>query len=100
MRALAVGRGGGDDRIGLFGLGNPGRAIEDEGRGDPRLVEHQFGLEQFELEADRAEILAKQEIHVLEGEPIGRMLGLRSGDGLVGGAFGLLAGRLEDALGG
>ena len=68
---LAVGRRGGDQRVGLVRLGDPRRAVEDEGRGDLRLVEQQLGLQQFELEADRPQILAQQEIHVLEGEPIG-----------------------------
>ena len=70
-RALAVGRGGGDQRVGLVRLGDARRAVEDEGRGDVRLVEQQLGLQQLELEADRPQILAQQEVHVLEGEPIG-----------------------------
>ena len=83
----------------LRGLGNPGRAVEDEGRGDPRLVEQQLGLQQLELEADRPQILAQQEVHVLEGEAIGVADGLRA-FGRLGGGLGLLARRLEDALGG
>ena len=78
-RALAVGRGGRDQRVGLRRLGDAGRAVEDEGRGDAGFVEQQLRLQQLELEADRAQILAQQEIHVLEGEPIGGVAdGLRA----------------------
>ena len=86
--------GGRDQRVGLVRLGNPRRAVEDEGRGDVRLVEQQLGLQQLELEADRPQILAQQEVHVLEGEPIGGMLGLRAG-GRLGGGLGFFAGRGE-----
>ena len=73
---LVVGRRG-DQRVGLVGRGNARRAIEDEGRADLGFVEQQFGLQQFELEADRPEILAQQEFRVLERELVGVALGLR-----------------------
>src|SRR3546814_2953705 len=42
------------EHIGLRRLGNARRTVNDQRRFDPRLVEQQFGLEQFELEPDRA----------------------------------------------
>ena len=64
----------------------------------PGFVEDQFGLEQLELEADRAQILAQQEIHVLKGEAIGRVFGLRGGDAGLG-AVGFFLGARKDARG-
>jgi hypothetical protein len=55
---------------------------------DLGLVEQQLGRA-VELEADRSQILAQQEIHVLEGEAV-RVLGLRTDRGL-GGGLGFLA---------
>ncbi len=74
--ALALARSGGDEGVGLGRLGDARRAVEDKGRGDLGLVEEELGLEQFELETDRAQILAQQEVHVLEGEAIGLVAGL------------------------
>ena len=85
-----------EQRLCLGRLGDARRAVEDEGRGDLRFLEHQFGLEQLELEPHRAEIFAEQEVHVLEGEPVMRMLGLRRGNDLAGG-FSVLAGVRENA---
>jgi hypothetical protein len=58
--ALLVGRGRLDQRVGLVGLRDARGAVDDEGGRDLRLVEQQLGLEQFELEADRAQVLAQQ----------------------------------------
>ena len=68
---LLVGRRHFDQRVGLVRLGNARRAVEDEGGRDVRLVEQQLGLQQFELEAHRPQVRAKQELGVLEGEPVG-----------------------------
>ena len=75
--ALTIVMRGGDDRVGLGRLGNPRRSVEHESRGDVGLVHEQFGLQQLKLEANRAEVLAQQELGILEGELIGLALGLR-----------------------
>ena len=49
------------------------------------LVEQQLGLQQLELEADRPQILAQQELGVLERELVGRALGLRDRRHMLGG---------------
>src|SRR3546814_7570668 len=68
-----------EQRLRLFGLGDPRRAIKDEGRADMRFVEQQLRLQQFELEPHRPQVFAQQEIHVLKGEAVRRMLGLGGG---------------------
>src|SRR3546814_12869507 len=50
--ALVVGGGGLDERVGLGRFRNTGRAVEDEGRRDLRLVEDQLRLQQPQLKAD------------------------------------------------
>ena len=49
------------------------------------LLQQQFGLQQLELEAHRAQILAQQEIGVLKGELVGGALGLRRRRHMLGG---------------
>ena len=60
-RELALGDVGGDDA---------GAAEEDDRRLDALLVLDQLGLEQLELQADRPQLLAQQEVDVGEGEPV------------------------------
>ena len=66
-----------DQCRGVLGGRNARRAVEHEGRRDPRFGQRQLGLEQFELEAHRPQVVAQQEIGVLEREAVGRVLGLR-----------------------
>src|SRR3546814_9918688 len=73
-----------EQRLRLFGLGDPRRAIKDEGRADMRFVEQQLRLQQFELEPHRPQVFAQQEIHVLKGEAVRRMLGLGGGNAVLG----------------
>ena len=94
---LGIGRRG-DQRVGHVRRRNPRRTVEDEGRADVGFVEQQLGLQQLELEADRPQILAQQELGVLEGELVGGALGLRDRRHMLGGA-GIDLGRREDALG-
>ena len=63
-----------------------------------RFLQNQLRLEQFELEADRAQILAQQEIEILKRQPVGGAFGLRGGDAGLG-DFGILLGAREDAAG-
>src|SRR6185369_17918513 len=63
--------------IGLVGRRDSRRTIEHEGRADIRLVEQQFRLQQFELEADWPQIFAQQELGVLERELVRIAGGLR-----------------------
>src|SRR3546814_9983028 len=51
LRGVAFGRV--EQCLRLFGLGDPRRAIKDEGRADMRFVEQQLRLQQFELEPHR-----------------------------------------------
>ena len=97
--ALAIVMRRRDHRFGLGRLRDPRRSVEHEGRGDVGLVHQQFGLEQFKLEANRAEVLAKQELGVLERELIRLALGLRRGRDMLGSLRVDLGGR-ENALGG
>jgi hypothetical protein len=78
-----VGRRG-FEPVGRLGLRDTRRAIDDQRRFDLCFVEQQFGLEQLELKAHRAQILAQQELIVLKGELVGRIGGLRSGGRLLG----------------
>ena len=94
-----VGPGVVEQRLGLGRLGHSRRAVERRRSNRSSLVEEQFGLQQFELEAHRAQVLAKQEFVVLEGQLVGRMLGLRAGRNVLGG-FGVDLGVGKDALGG
>ena len=96
--AVPVGPRRFEQRLGLGRLGHAGRAVEDEGRGDVRLVHQQLGLQQLELEADRAQIGPKQEVGVLEGELVGLAFGLRRGRHMLGGAC-VGRGFRENALG-
>ena len=57
------------------------------GRFDALLVLHQLGLEQLELHAHRAQLLAQQEVGVGEGEPVGALRAVVAG---VRDLFGLL----------
>ncbi len=84
-RALPVGLGEVEQGARFFGLGHPRRPVEDEGRGDVGLVHQQLRLQQFELEADRPQILAEQELIVLEREFIRSAFGLRGGGNMLGG---------------
>src|SRR3546814_13753009 len=59
LRGVAFGRG--EQRLRLFGLGDPRRAIKDEGRADMRFVEQKLRLQQFELEPHRPQGYAQQE---------------------------------------
>jgi len=61
-----------------FGRRNARAAIHHQRRAHPGLVEDHFGLEQFELEAHRAQFLAQQEVLVLERKFVAWMLGLGS----------------------
>jgi hypothetical protein len=92
-------RRGVQHRLHLVGRRNPRRAVEDEGREDARLVEQELRLQQFELEPHGAKIGAQQEIGILEGEPVGRMLGL-GGRRRIGGEPGLAPRRGEGGMGG
>src|SRR3546814_20604287 len=60
------------------------RAVKDEGGTDIRLFQQHLGLQQFKLEADGPQVLAQQEIGVLKGEPVRRILGLRTARHLLG----------------
>src|SRR6185436_1684680 len=91
-----VGRGF-DQGIGHAGRWNPRRAIEDEGGSDVRLVEEQLGLQELELEADRPQVLAQQELRVLERELVGLAFRLRGRRDMAGGVRIDLRGR-ENAL--
>ncbi len=94
---LGVGRGG-DQRVGHVRRGNARRPVEDEGRPDIGFVEQQLGLQQLELEANRPQVLAQQELGVLERELVGRAFGLRDRRHMLGGA-GVDLGSRENALG-
>jgi hypothetical protein len=76
---LALGNLGGDDA---------GAAEEHDRRVDAVLVLDQLGLEQLELQPDRAQLLAKQEVDVGEREPIrafrALVAGVRADDFLLG----------------
>jgi hypothetical protein len=85
-----------EHRLRLVRRRNARRSVHHEGRGDSRFVDRQLRLEQFELETNRAQVLAQQEVHVLKGQLIGRALGLGRGD-LRLGAFGFLFGTRKDA---
>jgi hypothetical protein len=85
-----------EHRLRLGRLGDAGRAVHHEGGADMGLLQQQLGLEQLKLEAHGAQILAQEEIHVLEGELVGRILGLRGGD-VAFGRFGILARAREGA---
>ena len=87
-----------DQRVGHVGRGHPRRPVEHEGRGDVRFAEQQLGLQQLELEADRPQILAQQELAVLERQLVGRAFGLRDRRHMLGGA-GVDLGGWKDALG-
>ncbi len=87
-----------DQRIGHVRRGHPRRSVEHERRPDPGFVEEQLGLQQLELEADRAQILAQQELAVLEGELVRRAFGLRDRRDMLG-RPGIDLGGREDALG-
>ena len=80
---LVVGRGR-NQGIGLVGRWDSRRAVEDECRADFRFFEKQFGLQKLELEADRPQILAQQEIAVLEGQLVSLALGLRDRRDMLG----------------
>ena len=80
----------------LFWRGNTCRAVEYERRPDVRFIQQQLRFQQFQLKPHRTQILAQQEIHVLEGEPVGRVLGLRGGNAGLGG-FGFLLRAAENA---
>ena len=82
---LVVGRAPAISASAIRRLGNPRRAVEDEGRADLRLVQQQLGLQQLELEADRPQVLAQQEVDVLEGQLVGGALGLRARRHMLGG---------------
>jgi hypothetical protein len=74
---LFLGRVGGlDAGLRLLGRGDAGRAIAHQGRADPGLFQQHFGLQQFKLEADRAQFLAQQEFGVAEGQLVGGALRL------------------------
>jgi len=73
---LVVGRGG-DQGVGDCGLGNSRGSVKDEGGRDLRFLEKQLRFQQLQLETDGPEVLAKKEVHVLEGELVGVALGLR-----------------------
>jgi hypothetical protein len=75
--------------------GDARRPVDHQGRADPGFVEQHFGLEQLQLEPDRAQFLAQQEIAVLEGQFVGRILGLRRGMRLRFGELRLLLRRIE-----
>ena len=51
-----------DEVVGKLRRRDTCRAVEDEGRADPGFRQHQLGLEQFELEAHRAQFLAEHQI--------------------------------------
>ena len=57
--------------LGDLGRQDPGAAEENDRCLDALLVLDQFRLEQLELEPDRAQLLAQQEVGVGEGEPVG-----------------------------
>ena len=86
-----------EQRLGLGGLRDTRRTVEDEGRGDLGLFEQQLRLQQFQLETDGAKVFAQQEVHVLKGQRIGGAFGLRRRDDRLG-ALGVLAGIGEDAV--
>src|SRR5688572_6722349 len=94
---LVVSRSG-HQNVGERRLGDSRRPIEDEGRSDLRFVHQHFGLQQLELEADRTEILPKEELRVLERKLVGCALGLRAGRHMASG-FRIDLGVRENALG-
>ena len=97
---LLFGRGGGGERgIDHVGRGNPGRAIDHQRRADVGLIEQHFGLQQFELEAHRAQFLAQQEVGVAKREAVGRALLLRRGARLRFDEAGFLLGLVEAVIG-
>src|SRR3546814_2591422 len=51
LRGVAFGRV--EQRLRLFGLGDPRRAIKDEGRADMRFVEQQLRLQQLDRKSTR-----------------------------------------------
>ncbi len=82
--------------IGRLGIQKTGAAIDDHGRFDLLLLQNEFRLQQFELQADRAQLLAQQKILILKGQTIGRRGALLRADVLLGG-LGVLVGRGENA---
>ena len=64
----------GELALGDLGSDDASAAEEDDRRLDALLVLHQLGLEELELEPDRAQLLAQQEVDVGEGQPV-RALG-------------------------
>ncbi len=68
----------------VFGRGDAGAAEHDDGGFDAAFVHDQLGLQKLQLQADGAQLFARQEIAVGEGQAIGRRPGL----GRVGNALG------------
>ena len=94
---LGVG-GGGDERVRHVRRGDSRRPVKHERRPNVGFVEQQLGFQQLELEPDRPQILAQQELGVLEGEFIGDAFGLRCRRHMLG-RSGIDGGAWEDTLG-
>ncbi len=58
--------------VAVRGVGDAGAAEHHHGRADAALGQRHLGLQQFELQPDRAQLVAGQELGVGEGEPVGR----------------------------
>jgi hypothetical protein len=95
---LLLGRGRRAERlVAGIGRGDPGRTVTDQRRADLGLVEQHLALQQLELEAHRAQFLAKQKVGIAERQAIGRIAGLgRRGDMRLN-ELGLLLGLVEPA---
>jgi hypothetical protein len=59
------------------GAGNAGAAEHDDGRFDAAFGQHHFRLHQFQLQTDRPQLLAAEEILVGIGKAVGRRHRLR-----------------------
>ena len=78
-----VGQRLGAGRGAVFRGGDAGATEHDDGRVDPAFVHDQLRLQQFQLQAHRAQFFARQEIAVGKGQPVCRSPGLgRVGDPL------------------
>jgi hypothetical protein len=72
---------GGPARVGALGQAlarRRPRASENDDRGfDPLLLQRQLGFEQLELQAHWAQLVAQQQIQIVEGQPVARRECLR-----------------------
>jgi hypothetical protein len=83
-------------RPGGVGVGDAGAAVNDDRRLDVVLLQDELGLEQLELQPHGAQLVAQQELGVLEGQPVaGRAAVL--GDGGFRGPARVLVRRGEDS---